>query len=728
MQIKRKKYQWAGDLVGTNMLPTHTTIAKKTPKISPFVSGDNWQYKQSNNTPSTYYNYNAKPDNTVVNNKPIPKPTRRIQRENEQATNQQYGTITQNNNTPNLYNTYFNTPSNTKGTGIIPFASNMINASNVVGAGMAAKEGIKYGIKKAGQYANKKMLNYGKDAFTPNLSNVGENLLENKSSLINSQTIDLQRNVAPKVKVAKLSFDDVDLGNGLVLRNNPSRTTDQTKILGKNMALKEVLDKETGEYIKLSSWTDENGKLFYKMSANMPSSRLKAGKAYLELEKHIPVGATLMDDTSLSYDSFLNTVKQTKNPKFKTIVHNEFPMNNSSKTVSGLKNKYTGQNLAFATKEEAEQNLTKINELLQKHNLPNAKINYQTQYIDDGDELTYYGITIPQIGLEKLYQLGIPLTALGLSQQNQNNSYRKLGGKLMNNKYEYGGRIGDETFNVGNLRKGNTSGDSLRTMLGSNKIRISTRQPKWALNNGPIRKQRNLGLQAKYAKLGGRLYQVAGKTQLNAMPVDTGYTAPAIPNTNYYAPANSTYVNKNDTNRLKLAQEKERKRKEEYNKQLYQQGKIEPKYYSVADARQSYIDGGVAALKIASIPDAVMGETANYILNKDKFDYKNLYSDHPEFIGDALHIQNPYVKFGVNAVLSPLGGKFKVIKGMEGLSNAEKALVLSKSFGKRVEHSLLKPSVVETPVNTYHFSHIKDDNNTKNKPHKTGGIIKRKRY
>ena len=316
---------------------------------------------------------------------------------------------------------------------------------------------------------------------------------------------------------------------------------------------------------------------------------------------------------------------------------------------------------------------------------------------------------------------------------------RKLGGKInkqriikkslnMSNKYEYGGRIGDETFNVGNLRKGNTSGDSLRTMLGSNKIRISTRQPKWALNNGPIRKQRNLGLQAKYAKLGGRLYQVAGKTQLNAMPVDTGYTAPAIPNTNYYAPANSTYVNKNDTNRLKLAQEKERKRKEEYNKQLYQQGKIEPKYYSVADARQSYIDGGVAALKTASIPDAVMGETANYILNKDKFDYKNLYSDHPEFIGDALHIQNPYVKFGVNAVLSPLGGKFKVIKGMEGLSNAEKALVLSKSFGKRVEHSLLKPSVVETPVNTYHFSHIKDDNNTKNKPHKTGGIIKRKRY
>ena len=463
MQIKRKKYQVAGNTKLPNLL-TLTTPSKisnynnqynalNNTIPSPTLSNDNWQYKPEqkakpvinassfipnstavqDNTKTIKSDYNAKPNNNIVSYfdykgdvKSVDIPYQGTAVPSEPKT---------------LYNTYFNTPSNTKGTGIIPFASNMINASNVVGAGMAAKEGIKYGIKKAGQYANKKMLNYGKDAFTPNLSNVGENLLENKSSLINSQTIDLQRNVAPKVKVAKLSFDDVDLGNGLVLRNNPSRTTDQTKILGKNMALKEVLDKETGEYIKLSSWTDENGKLFYKMSANMPSSRLKAGKAYLELEKHIPVGATLMDDTSLSYDSFLNTVKQTKNPKFKTIVHNEFPMNNSSKTVSGLKNKYTGQNLAFATKEEAEQNLTKINELLQKHNLPNAKINYQTQYIDDGDELTYYGITIPQIGLEKLYQLGIPLTALGLSQQNQNNSYRKLGGKLMKKSYKYGGKF-----------------------------------------------------------------------------------------------------------------------------------------------------------------------------------------------------------------------------------------------------------------------------------------------
>lgn len=466
-----KKYQWAGDLIGTNMLPTHIIMGKKPTAVnttnptksnyilSPTLPKDNWTYQQPTTIPkqsTTVPNYPVKQDNTTVvrsnvNTKAVESVKQNVFNTGPQTA---YTSVNfagkpenfillkqQNQSTivPHVNKPWYNTAIvETKGTGIASFVSNLLTAANIVGLGSIGKQGLKYGIKKVGQFANKKMLDYGKNAFTPNLSNIGENLLENKSSLINSQTINLQRNVAPKVKVAKLPFDDVDLGNGLVLRNNPSRTTDQTKILGKNMALKEVLDKETGEYIKLSSWADENGKLFYKMSANMPSSRLKAGKAYLELEKHIPVGATLMDDTSLSYDSFLNTVKQTKNPKFKTIVHNEFPMNNSSKTVSGLKNEYTGQNLAFATKEEAEQNLTKINELLQKHNLPSAKINYQTQYIDDGDELTYYGITIPQIGLEKLYQLGILLTALGSSQQGKTNQQvRKHGGKV---KYQPGGK------------------------------------------------------------------------------------------------------------------------------------------------------------------------------------------------------------------------------------------------------------------------------------------------
>lgn len=119
------------------------------------------------------------------------------------------------------------------------------------------------------------------------------------------------------------------------------------------------------------------------------------------------------------------------------------------------------------------------------------------------------------------------------SGSNVQQQVRKHGGKInkhkslklynMTNKYEYGGRIGDETFNVGNLKRGTTSGDSLRTLLNkNNKIRVSTKQPKWALNNGSIN---NSSLQSKpksgqsteMKKLGGRLkkYQLAGQTAIS---------------------------------------------------------------------------------------------------------------------------------------------------------------------------------------------------------------------
>lgn len=84
----------------------------------------------------------------------------------------------------------------------------------------------------------------------------------------------------------------------------------------------------------------------------------------------------------------------------------------------------------------------------------------------------------------------------------------------MYKKYEHGGRIGDESFNVGNLGKGNTSGDSLRTLMSRNsKIKVSTRQPKWALNNGPMINRNSLKYLNKYKALtGGKLkkYQIGG--------------------------------------------------------------------------------------------------------------------------------------------------------------------------------------------------------------------------
>lgn len=90
------------------------------------------------------------------------------------------------------------------------------------------------------------------------------------------------------------------------------------------------------------------------------------------------------------------------------------------------------------------------------------------------------------------------------------NKRKQLKSFNMTNKYEYGGRIGDESFigrtsNIGPFR-----GIDYKRKK-KNKISISTMQPKWALNNGAIPSYHNLGLQVK-AKMGGNIkkYQYAG--------------------------------------------------------------------------------------------------------------------------------------------------------------------------------------------------------------------------
>ena len=87
-------------------------------------------------------------------------------------------------------------------------------------------------------------------------------------------------------------------------------------------------------------------------------------------------------------------------------------------------------------------------------------------------------------------------------------------------RYEHGGRIGDETFNVGNLGKGNISGDSLRTLMSrKSKIRVSTKQPKWALNNGPMKT-----FNPNIYKSGGKLrkYQYGSKPLKSSNNLEVG--------------------------------------------------------------------------------------------------------------------------------------------------------------------------------------------------------------
>ena len=245
------------------------------------------------------------------------------------------------------------------------------------------------------------------------------------------ETINLERQGVKNKKIMP-SFDDVDLGNDLILRNNPSRVINKEDILGKHHTLVSVKNKKTNEYIDLKSWKDIDGKIYYYMSASMPSSKIKAGRAYMELEKHIPKGESLLENTSLSYDSFLNILKQTKNPKFETFVKGRIPMNDMavSNKLKSIGNRTSDSiNLGFYNKEIVDNAVNELNMLIDKYNLPKATVIKRTVSTQPAAHLPYekkdiFEIELPNIGLKKLYSI-IGLTSAGAAIQSQNQNQNK---------------------------------------------------------------------------------------------------------------------------------------------------------------------------------------------------------------------------------------------------------------------------------------------------------------
>jgi len=276
---------------------------------------------------------------------------------------------------------------------------------------------ISMNATKAGSKVLNKTDDVGKDL--PKLSNTTDNQLPElpHEIVLDNHTINLER-LNPKNKKQMLSFDDVDLGSDLILRNNPSRVADQNTILGKNRSIKSVLNKKTNENIDLKTWQDTDGKIYYYMSANMPSSKLKAGKAYLELEKHIPKGGIILENSSLSYDSFLNILKQTKNPKFETFIKGKIPMNDNAKNnllkIKG--DSQLGSNY-FNSEELANSANKELIELTNKYSLPNPSV---VPVTTSSGKIKAYEIQLPNIGLKKLYTI-LGLTSAGTYLQSQQN-------------------------------------------------------------------------------------------------------------------------------------------------------------------------------------------------------------------------------------------------------------------------------------------------------------------
>ena len=291
---------------------------------------------------------------------------------------------------------------------------------NFVGVGLAGKLSKADKVidaTKVGSKVLNKTDDVGKDL--PKLSNTVDNQLPEipHEIVLDNNTLNLER-LNPKNKRKMLSFDDVDLGSDLTLRNNPSRVADQNTILGKNRSIKSVLNKKTHESIDLKTWQDTDGKIYYYMSASMPSSKLKAGKAYLELEKHIPKGESILENSSLSYDSFLNVLKRTKNPKFETFVKGKIPMNDNAKNnllkIKG--DSYLGSNY-FNSEELANSANKELIELTNKYSLPNPTV---VPVTSSSGKIKAYEIQLPNIGLKKLYSI-LGLTSAGTYLQSQQN-------------------------------------------------------------------------------------------------------------------------------------------------------------------------------------------------------------------------------------------------------------------------------------------------------------------
>lgn len=237
-------------------------------------------------------------------------------------------------------------------------------------------------------------------------------LLETSTSS-NDYPISLER--APKRKIrAKRPAPDNVIGNiGDDIQITKDRWGDiWAKTKGKD------------EYVALKTW-DDNGNLTYKLSANMPSSPLKAGKSMKELEKYIPIGGKFKENQSLSMDSFtaiLNRIKHTD--KWKANIEGDIPLNNSSKHIKtpnfkALSPDSNSQRALYHTRAEANKAAEELNVLLKQHGLPEAKVIHDESFGFTEGMRSPYGVNIPNISLTKLASIfGISLGTIGAGKNN----------------------------------------------------------------------------------------------------------------------------------------------------------------------------------------------------------------------------------------------------------------------------------------------------------------------
>jgi hypothetical protein len=225
---------------------------------------------------------------------------------------------------------------------------------------------------------------------------------------VNQRGLNLERTTPKSSKKLLPQWTERQLDNGLI-EQTPLR-----KEINKEV-VKQVVVPGKGE-IALKTTLDASGSPVYYFSANVAEGGLSAGKAFKHLEQFIPKGSKILEQKSLSTDSFYNLMQRAKNPKkFTWVDEGQFlPLNNAGKNkmFSNSDKILPGAtNVKFEDYNQAVKALNEFNSRITIEGMPKAKLSKivdDFQPVKDGPWIkkTTFGIDVPNIGLIKEYKQG----------------------------------------------------------------------------------------------------------------------------------------------------------------------------------------------------------------------------------------------------------------------------------------------------------------------------------
>jgi len=199
------------------------------------------------------------------------------------------------------------------------------------------------------------------------------------------------------------------------------------------------------------------------MFHNAVDSKIDAGKAMLELNKHLPKKPTIFETSSMSTDSYTNLLKIGKNKDWKSSFEGFSALNDSNKNVNFLddllKWKNRGANAAFVSEKTAIEAQRRMNSYLNK-----------LGYDESANILQRNGewqMEIPNYRVQRNYQQGGYMSIAGAS-------YLATQGQEESKKLQQGGYINQNT-NMSRYAQGGylNNSSSIQTNNMNNKQLIS---------------------------------------------------------------------------------------------------------------------------------------------------------------------------------------------------------------------------------------------------------------